>query len=179
MGLTIDEFKNRHKRIKDKRVHKIIHSLGVRQAFLYIQRNKWFNIGKVLKEAQFQQIIRQVNELLAYELMNGNEIVFPQRMGSIELRTFQCTPLIKDGKVGVNYPVNWDATLELWYTDKESYDKKTLVRYNNKKGYKLLYNKADANYENKSFIQFNVNRDIKCIINKHIKNGSITDTFSL
>lgn len=177
MEISIKDFKEQHKRVHDKRNHKIIHSLGIRQAFLFLQRNKWLDIGTSLKESQFQQIIRRVNNLLAFELSKGNEIVFPQRMGSVELRTFKSTPIIKNGKACVNFPVDWDATLELWYTDKESYDNKTLVRFNNRKCYKILYNKSAANYNNKSFIQFNVNRDIKCIISKHIKNGNITDTF--
>lgn len=177
MEITLKEFKKQHKKVSDKRNHKIINSLGIRQAFLFVQRNKWFDIGQVLKESQFQQIVRQVNTLLAYEIMEGNEVVFPQKMGSIELRTLQARPTIEDGKLRISYPVNWDETLKLWYEDSEAYNNKILVYFDNPKGFKLVYNRAKANYNNKSFYQFSVNRDIKCIINRRIKQGKISDAF--
>jgi len=52
--MTLEEFKNKTKRVKDPRHHVISNSLGIRQAFSFLQRNKWFDIGRPLKEAQFQ-----------------------------------------------------------------------------------------------------------------------------
>lgn len=178
MEESFTEFRNKVKKVTDKRKHKITGSLGIRAAFLFVQRNKWFNIGRVLKEQQFQQIIRGVNNLLAQELMKGNSITFPLRMGSLELRKYQGSVHNINGKLNINYPINWDATLKLWYEDKESYKNKQLVRYTQKEYIKIIYNKITANYENKAFFQFIANREIKRIITKRIKQGKI-DAFEL
>ena len=49
----------------DSRNHKITNSLGVYDAYKYIRKNKWLDIGRPLKEKEFYRIIREVNKLLA------------------------------------------------------------------------------------------------------------------
>jgi len=110
--------------------------------------------------------------------MKGNSIKFPKEMGSLELRKFEHYVNTKDGKLNINYPIDWDATLKLWYDDEESYKNKQVVRYTHKEGIKILYNRANADYENKSFFQFTANREIKRTILKRLKQGKI-DAFTI
>lgn len=154
------------------RVHKISNSLGVRAAFLYLQSHKWFDIGRPIKESLFQQIIREVNEKLSYELMNGSIIEFPKKMGCLEVRKHESYVAFKDGKLKTNYYIDWDKTLELWYNDAEARQNKTLVRDVNQKAlFEILYNKSKADYNNKCYIQFKPHRVIKRIVSHGIKQG--------
>jgi len=62
-------------------------------------------------------------------------------MGSLEIRKKPSRISIVDGKLVTNLPIDWDATLRLWYEDKESFDNKTFVRVENEEIYKVYYNK--------------------------------------
>jgi hypothetical protein len=53
-------------------------------------------------------------------------------MGTIELRKRPVTYDIKNGKLKVSAPIDWDKTLKLWYEDEESFNKKTLVKVEEK-----------------------------------------------
>lgn len=174
MKESFKEFIAKTKKVNGPRKHKIKNSLGIRQAFLFLQRNKWFSIGRSIKENQFQKIIRSINILLAQELIKGNEIIFPERMGILELRKYQRNAYInKEGKLVITYPIDWDATLKLWYEDSEALKNKQLIRHTHKDTVKILYNRCSANYENKMFMQFNICREIRDIIRTKLKQGQI------
>ena len=167
------EFKNEVQKVNDTRVHKVTGSIGVYAAYKYIRKNKWYDIGRPLKEGEFYKIIRRVNDYLADELTKGKEIKLPHRMGSLEIRKKPSRISIVDGKLVTNLPIDWDATLRLWYEDKESFDNKTFVRVENEEIYKVYYNKQDANYNNKSFYEFKPNRQIQRNLTKYIRTGNL------
>lgn len=172
--LTLAEFKKRTRKVESPRKHRIKNSLGIRDAFLYLQRNKWFNIGRALPEHLFQQIIREVNNQLAFELMEGRTIVFPEKMGFMEVRKAPRYVNIEDGKVKTNYRVDWDKTLELWYTDSEARKNRTLVRdTDSKERFVLRYNRSTANFNNKCYTQFIPQRGIRRILGQNVKQGKI------
>ena len=172
-------FKSSIQHLQDSRTHKITNSLGNYDAYKYIRKNKWFNIGRPLTEHEFYQIIRRINNYLAEELVNGNDIIFPNRMGKLELRKRNSLPIIdKNGNLKVTYAIDWDSTLKLWYEDEEAFNNKTLVNLPEKNIFRVKYNKDTANYENKSFMEFQVNRDIKTRLKQKIKNNEI-DAFNL
>lgn len=160
--------------LQNTRTHKITNSLGNYDAYKYIRKNKWFNIGRPLTEHEFYQIIRRINNYLAEELVNGNDIIFPNRMGKLELRKRNSLPVIdKNGKLKVTYAIDWDKTIKLWFEDEEAYNKRQLVKIPEKEIFRIRYSKEDANYKNKSFIEFQVNRDIKVRLKQKIKNNEI------
>jgi hypothetical protein len=165
-------------RLHDSRNHKVTGSLGVYDAYKYIRKNKWFDIGRPLKEGEFYKIIRGVNNLLAAELIKGNQINLPHRLGTLEIRKRPTRVAIVEGKLVTNLPIDWDATLQLWYEDKEAYNNKTLVRIENEEVFKVYYNKKEANYNNKSFYDFKPNREIKRSLTKSAREG-ILDAFIL
>jgi len=47
----------------------VLNSLGIYDAYKWIRKNKWLNIGQALTEHQFYTIIRSINKLLAQDLI--------------------------------------------------------------------------------------------------------------
>lgn len=174
----MDDFRKDVLKIKGPRKHKVKNSLGVYDAYKYIRRNKWFNIGQPLTEHQFYTIIRTINLFLSDQLLEGHDIQLPCRMGKLELRKNAARINIKDNKVQTNLPIDWDKTLKLWAEDEESYKKRTLIKMEEKEIYKVYYNKSKADFNNKSFFGFNLNRSLKQRLKEQIKNGNL-DAFKL
>ena len=173
------DFKSVIQGLQNTRTHKVTNSLGSYDAYKYIRKNKWFNIGRPLTEHEFYQIIRRINNYLAEDLINGNDVIFPNRMGKLELRKRNALPIIdKNGNLKVTYAIDQDNTLKLWYEDEEAFNNKTLVRLPERNIFRIKYNKNTANYNNKSFMEFQVNRNIKVRLKQKIKNNEI-DAFNL
>jgi hypothetical protein len=98
-------------------------------------------------------------------------------MGRLELRKRINKIKFVNGKLKTNLPVDWNATLKLWYNNPSSKHKKQLVRQENINTFSVFYNRNKANYNNKSFYEFTTNRDIKLGLKKNIKLNKI-DAFS-
>lgn len=171
--MTFEEFRSSQQRIHEHRKHKITGSLGVYDAYKWIRKNNWLNIGRVLTEKEFYSIIRTVNNKLADKLISGEEITFPHRMGRLELRKYKPFIGYKDGKLQVKLAIDWDATLKLWYEDQEAFEEKLLIKIPEKEIFKVLYNKFSAHYTNQSFFDFSTNREIKRSLTPKIKNRQI------
>lgn len=174
----MDEFRKSILKVNGPRVHRVRNSLGIYDAYKWIRKNKWLNIGRIISEHEFYTIIRQVNNFLAENILNGEDIVLPHRLGTIELRKYNAEISIRDGKLVTNLPIDWDRTLKLWSEDEEAYKNRILVKMEEKEIFKVFYNKKSANYNNKSFMQFEVNRDLKRRLKQKIKNRAI-DAFKL
>ena len=174
----MDEFRRKVLKLNKSRTHKIRNSLGTYDAYKWIRKNKWLDIGRPVTEHEFYTIIRQVNNYLAENILNGEDVVLPHRLGTIELRKYDNRVYICNGKVVDNLPIDWDRTLKLWSEDEEEYKKRTLIKMEEKETFKVFYNKRTANYENKSFMQFKINRDLKRNLKQRIKNKTV-DAFKL
>jgi hypothetical protein len=176
--MSYEEFRKEILKVDQPRNHKIKGSYGVYDAYKYIRKNKWLNIGQALTEHEFYTIIRQVNNLLIENFLKGHDIELPHRLGKLELRKYKKRVSIVNGEIHTNLPIDWDRTLKLWAEDKESYDNKLLIRAEEKELFKVLYNKSKANYNNKSFYEFDINRDFKRRLKQRIKDG-LLDAYSL
>ena len=177
-NMTYKEFKFEVQNLNSSRKHKVTNSVGVYSVYKIIRKNHWYNIGRPLTEKEFYSIIRTFNKHIADELSKGNDFTLPYKMGTLEIRKYSPNITIKDGKLNTPLPIDWDKTLKLWYEDKESYDKKTLVRSDVKEIFRLIYNKSKAEYINKSFYELRFNREIKKKLKQNIKEGLI-DAFLL
>lgn len=160
-------------KLKSARHHKITKSIGIYSFYKELRKNKWVDIGQRLSEHQFYYIIRNINKLLAQELINGNDVKLPHMMGRLEIRKMKPIIEFKDNKLKTNLPVNWNKTIKLWYEDKDAYKNKTLIRVEEKDIFKIYYNKSKAKYQNKVFYEFNINREIKKGLKLSIKNDNI------
>lgn len=174
----MDDFRRKILKINESRIHKVNKSLGVYDAYKWIRKNKWLDIGRPLTEHEFYTIIRQVNNLLADNVLEGNDIHLPHRMGDIELRKYENIVEFRNGVLVDSLPIDWDRTLKLWYEDEEAYKNKTLIKMEEKETFRVFYNKGIANYENKSFMQFETNRNLKLRLKQKIKNKTI-DAFKI
>lgn len=174
----INEFRKKILKLNQTRKYKIKNSLGVYDAYKWIRKNKWLNIGEPVTEHQFYYIVRNINNCLAENLLLGEDIVFPQRMGSLELRKYDAKISFNNNKLVTNLPIDWNRTINLWQEDEEAYKNKTLVKMEEKEIFKVYYNKKRANYNNKSFMRFHVNRSLKVKIKQRIKDRTL-DAFKL
>lgn len=168
-----EDFINIVKKVNQTRAHKITNSIRTYDIYKFIRKQGWKGIGKALTEKEFYTIIREVNKLLARNLISGQEIKLPQRMGSLELRKKPSRVEIVNGKLVTNLPIDWDTTLKLWFNDKEAYRDKILVRCENEDIFKVLYNKSKATFNNKSFYEFRPTRTIKKQISSTAKTGKL------
>ena len=174
----MDEFRRKVLKVDHSRNHKVKNSIGVYDIYKHIRKNKWYDIGQPITEHQFYTIIRQVNNVLADNLLKGNDIVFPNKMGRLEVRKFEPIIRFEDNKLTVRLPIDWDRTLKLWSEDEEAYKERTLVKMEEKEIFKVCYNKTRADFPNKGFYQLQINRDLKIALKKKIKLGNF-DAFLL
>ena len=173
----MDDFRREVLKVNKPRVHKVKNSLGVYDSYKWLRKNKWLDVGPI-SEHDYYAIIRTINKLLALNFLVTGSIKFPERMGEITLRKYPAKITLNNGKVQTNLPIDWDATLNLWSEDKDSYDNRTLIRAEEREIFKVLYDKSKALYNNKSFYNFELNRDIKKALKKKLKNG-LLDAFIL
>lgn len=167
------EFRAEVLKLNTNKRFKVRNSLGTKQAWRWIKKNKWLSIGQPITEHDFGLIIKTINKSLKDQLFKGHDIILPEKMGRIELRKYNSKIKLDKGKVKTNLPINWDRTLKLWHHDKEAKDLKILVRQEAKVLFKILYNKGRANYNNQSFYQFIPNRDFKKELSKRINDDNI------
>ena len=171
------EFLSRVKKVDGPREHKVRGSWGVYDAYKWYRKNKPHSKEFVLTESQYFTIIRRINMALREELLKGNDIKLPCKLGQLEIRKYSPTITTDGKKIKTNLPIDWNATLKLWYEDKQSYEDKFLVRINVPEVYRVFYNKNNANYNNKSFYQFTPNRELKQGLKRSIKENTDFDAF--
>ena len=171
------EFEASIRRVSETRKHKVTGSLGVYDAFKWYRKHKPKDKKYVLTESQYFTIIRRVNEALREELLLDGDLLLPCKMGRLEIRKYP-TIITTDGKkVKTNLPIDWQATLKLWYEDEECMKNKQLVRINIPEIFRVHYNRNKANYNNKSFYQFSTNRELKQLLTNAIRNNAGFDAF--
>lgn len=171
---NFEDFKiNIQRRNGKDRNFKVKGSWGIYDSYKYIRKNGWYDIGRPVKEHEFYTIIRSINNILAKEIAKGNAVKLPSRMGTLELRKYELGAKMIDGKLVITYPINWDATLRLWYKDAEARNNKILIRREEPYVYYVKYCKHRAAYENKCFYQFALNNLIKLALKDNIKEGKV------
>lgn len=173
----MDSFRKKILKVDKPRIHKVNNSLGVYDAYKWLRKNKWLDVGPV-SEHDFYAIIRTMNKALADNFLHTGSIKLPERMGEISLRKYPVKIVLKNGKIQTNLPIDWDATLSLWSEDKDSYNNRVLIRAEERELFKVLYDKSKAIYNNKSFYKFELNRDIKVSLKRKLKDG-LLDAFML
>lgn len=172
--MTEAEFSAAIRNVKQPRHHKIKDSIGV-STFA----NAYYKVNKDIPISTIRTIIKRVNELVSDEVANGHLIKLPLMMGQLELRHVDTYVKFVDGKLKTNRPIDWKATLKLWYSDEQCKEQKILIRQENTKIFQFFYNKGKARYANQIFYQFIPNRTLKQKIKNNIQEGIIKDTFKL
>lgn len=172
--MTLEEFRHEVLKVDKPRTHKVSGSLGIYDGYKAYRKTGYGSTGYRLSESQYFSITRRVNELLADNLVKGEEVLLPHRMGRLEIRkTTGEVRLNAEGKLVTNLPIDWDRTLKLWYEDEESFKNKTIIKVEEREIFKVYYNRGKANFNNKSFYEFNVNRELKKRLKQNIKDRKI------
>lgn len=171
--MVFDDFRKDVLKVCGKRQHSIKNSIGVRDAFKWCRKNKIFQTQKNVTEKDFYKIIRTVNNIIAQEVINGNDVKLPQRMGQLEVRKYDTYVKLLDGKIKTNRGIDWNATLRLWFEDEDAKENKILLKVEDEEVFKIFYNKMIANYNNKSLYQFKPNRELVIAVKKAGKDGLI------
>lgn len=160
------------KKVKQQRNHKIKNSYGLQDVYRDYRKNKSIK-QKIVTQSLYSNIIKDINECLIKSFLQGNEIKFPKRMGILYIVKNPTRIYTQDGKLKNTYPINWKKTLELWESDQESFNNKSLVKTITKEVFKIKYDKSKANYINKSFFDFKVNRSLKIRLKNQIIENNI------
>lgn len=177
--MDYNEFRKRLLKVEGEKHHfEVTNSYGTKEAWRWLKKNKWLDLDEPVTERQFGLIIKAINNTLRDQLLNGKDIDLPHKMGRIEIRKFKAKMDIKEGKLVTNLPPDWKRTIDLWCEDPESYEAKTLVRYEDINRFMVYYDKNRATYNNKSFYRFIPVRPLKKELKERIINGSI-DAFLL
>lgn len=99
-------------------------------------------------------------------------------MGRLELRKeYRGVYINEDGTMNITYPVDWKATLKLWFEDEEARNNKTLIRRTDQWVYRIYHDKWDATFNNKMFYDFTLNRYIKQKLKNNINKGIIDSVY--
>lgn len=171
--MAFEDFIKEIKKVNNERHHRVTNSYGSKDAFHFYRKIRPQENKYVLTDCEYLKIIRLINDQLRLKLIQGEDVLLPERMGRLELRKTKPVIKFEDGKLKTTLPVNWNATLKLWYDNPQSKNKKQLVRQENDYTFKIHYNRNKANYNNKSFYEFFANRDIKIGLKKNIKLNKI------
>ena len=172
---SLEEFRDKIKKVKGPRKAKITNSYGVQHAYRFYMKQLHAKKQKPLDSSDYYKIIRGVNKLLGDWLVMGEVIQLPCRMGEILIGQFEGGARIdKEGKLKIGYSVNWDETLKLWHEDEEAMRDKILVRYEGKTGYKCFLSKRSARFQNQKYYTFNLVRPIKIKIRLKQQEGTMS-----
>lgn len=133
-------------------------------------KNKFY-----LTAAMYSKIVSEVNQQIRDLILYQSEsIQLPYRMGTWGIRKNKRKPYYDaEGNLINTLPVDWDGTINLWESNPEAKEKKTLVRHLNKhsKGFvmKWVYLKAHATFKWKSAYRFIPCRTITTTLAKIVK----------
>ena len=169
--MTYEEFRIGTLKANQKKHHfKVHNSYGAKDAWRWMKKHKFLDIGQEITEKQLRKIICGLNQTLQDQLLQGKDANLPELMGRIEIRKYHTFVGLEGNRIRTNLSVDWDKTLRLWFEDKEAYENKTLVRCETKEKFKFYYNKGKAKYKNKTFYEFTPTRDIKLKLKEIIDN---------
>ena len=156
-----------------RKKYKINKSFGNKQAWRWIKKHKWLNIGQPITEKQFGIIVKTINKALVDKLLNGSDIIFPNKMGKLELSKYRTQVKFENGRLKTNRPIDWSRTTKLWNEDPISKKNKVLVRYETPYIYRVDYRKLSKSFKNQSFFQFDICRDFKLKLKNKINNNQL------
>lgn len=158
--MDFKEFRKNTLKVNKSRIHKITNSIGIKYLIKKCRNTNWYGKDLKVDEHTFCTITRTVNDMIAEELLKGNDFNLPQKMGQFEIRKYDTYLKFENGKVKTNRGIDWNATLKLWFEDEEAKKNKTLVKVEDEEIFILYYNRVKANYNNKSLIAFKPNRSL-------------------
>ena len=121
--MTLEEFDKQVRKVFEPKNFKFVNSVGMRDAYNYYRAQG----GRVYRH-NWSIIVDTILKAMASLLLDGKDIVLPNRLGSITLVRKEKAVWFEDGKLLTNLKIDWKKTLEMWYEDKKAMDKKKFIR---------------------------------------------------
>ena len=131
-----------------------------------------------ITEGQFYKLLRAVNQYLADLLIKEGSLDLPMGLGKLTVVHYEPELKIVDGKLKTGLPINWDATLKLWYSDKDAEKKKCLVRREGNIMHYIRYSKS-AVFKNSIFYEFFPMKKVRKALLKHTMEADAPSIFFL
>ena len=162
--MTYEEYRDEIKKVKEPRNRKIKNSYYYLDAWKYYvrttpgQHHIPYNLCC--------KAIRRINQYMMNTIAEEGSVKLPYGLGELTAIIATNAPRMKDGKLKIPNKIDWDATLKLWYEDKEAEKNKTFVRKRNSKRLMLCYVKKRRGAKNTMFYNFRFNREY---VNKIMK----------
>lgn len=125
-------------------------------------KNIYPNIDKVM----ITKVLTMYYELSIEDLVEGNDILLPNKLGSLMLRKRKCTVKIdpETNEIINTFPINIAESVKLWNSKPELRGKK-FVRYTNEHSknytFTLSYGLSKAMFTNKQIYSFQYSKGVK------------------
>lgn len=160
MGLELQDNKMNNSNIKD--------------AYNYYKKNKI--TGEVISLTDYRKLMNEFNTFLMKEVLSGNEIILPCRMGRVSVQGVHQNIRVDDKGNIKGTRIDWKSTKDLWTRDSEHAKKKTLIYFFNEHSdgikYSFKWSKNNVPVQNKNFYSFIPSRHNKRTLAKLIKSGA-------
>lgn len=166
------------KNVSKPRKHTATHSFGTFDFYNDYKKEAKKNSAEVIPYLLFSKIVFAINKGIALNLAIGNSVNLMCGLGILEVRKRDISPSIdENGNLKLTSPVNWQATLDLWYEDDEARLDKTLVRIEDPYVYKISWNRSKSKFVNQSYFKLKRCRSLKLLIKEGINNKQIKDAY--
>ena len=138
--------------------HQIKTDLKIVDSF-YWYRKHGGNMSVDLK--LYRKIIGEVNKHIAEQITLGMPIDLPKNFGRLVQRKMRKGLKIENGKVVIDYPIDWGETKKLWREDANAFRDKILIKLPVDWNYYIIWEKSKAKFKYKSLYSFKPARSIK------------------
>lgn len=129
---------------------------------------------KYIGRGIFSRLIRAINTKIAEKTLEGHCVTLPMRMGYIEIRKRKLPdPKIRDGKLILARPVDWEETMKLWESDKTARERKIIVKKDIQEKFFIYYNKYKCNFTNKNYTILRPCREFYQALYRKVHSGEI------
>jgi hypothetical protein len=167
--MEYSEFLKDLKKVSGPRNHKIKNSYNTINGLKYYRTIRPNEKSYILRDSEYLEIIREMNLLIADELIKSKKVVLPSGMGALEICKIENKTFIDDnGMLVSTKPVNPSATYRLWYEDEEAREKRILVRFDEDYRFKFTYSSRSRKYKNSIYFNMKFGRYLKSKLYKEI-----------
>lgn len=146
---------------------------SIKEAYIHYKNNT--SNTEVLSSSDYRKLMNNFNTFLMKKVLEGNEIVLPCRMGKMSIQGMQQNIRVDEKGNIKGTRIDWKATKDLWASNSEHAEKKTLMYFFNEHSdgikYSFKWSKNNVPVQNKNYYTFIPSRHNKRTLAKLIKGG--------
>ena len=159
--MDYSEFSKSKKKVNGSREHSIKNSYGINDYYKNYRETVTYTV-RLLDRTTFSNVFHDINDFIVDNFLEYKSVKFPWGLGSLVLYSRKATAQIdKNGKLIIKKPIQWDATMKLWFEDEEAHENKTLVRKEDEYVHLIKYSRKKMNIKNSRYIKMAVARSFK------------------